>query len=160
MLGESPTRWTCPGHFPPAGDANQLTIRTACRPWHDSGGHFLTLYICNDYWSLLDPLHDLPHPPVGMQTKLHSALRKSFISRNLPVPPLPQYKQSPRIDIQMDAPLPLWSCGTIAMCTTLHLLLGVSHPHELYESYTTKAHMLSLHRALLEWLIVGTPHAL
>ena len=23
-------------------------IPTACGPWHDGAGHFLTLYICND----------------------------------------------------------------------------------------------------------------
>jgi hypothetical protein len=46
------------------------------------------------------------------------------------------------------------------MCTTLHFLLGDRHPHELRTSHTTRAHMLVIHRALLEWLITGAPPAL
>ena len=42
------------------------------------------------------------------------------------------------------------------MCTTLHLLLGDRHPHELSVQHSTKTHMLALHRALSEWLVVGT----
>jgi len=104
FLGEVPTRWTRPRHFSDADGAQQLTIPTACGPWHDGAGHFLTPYICNDYWSLMEPLRDLPHPPFGMQSRLHSALSKSFRARNLPVPTLPQYKQTPRIAIRQDAP--------------------------------------------------------
>ena len=140
--------------------AQQLSILTACRPWHNGAGHFLTVYMCNDYWSLIDPLRDLPHFPFGMQSKLHTALSESFRARNLPLSTLYQYKQSPRIAIQQDAPRPAWLCGTISMCTTLHLLLGVRHTHELRELYITITHMLTLHRALLEWLITGTPPTL
>ncbi len=43
------------------------------------------------------------------------------------------------------------------MCTTLHLLLGDWHPHELPDHHITRTHMLTIHRALLEWLIAGTP---
>ena len=46
------------------------------------------------------------------------------------------------------------------MCTTLHLLLKGRHPHELYGQYITRDHMRTLHRALIEWLILGTPPAL
>jgi hypothetical protein len=136
--------------------AQLLTIPTACGPWHDGEGHFFTRYICNDYGSLMDPLRGLPYPPSGMQAKLHSALSESFHAQNIPVPTLPQYMQTPRLASQQDAQQPAWSCGTIAMCTTLHLLLGDHHPHELRELYITKTHMLTLHRALLECHILGT----
>jgi hypothetical protein len=95
-----------------------------------------------------------------MQTKLHYAISESFTARNLPVPPLPHYMQTPRIAIQLNTPQPLWSCGTIAMCTTLHLLLGDRHPRDLCTLYTTTTHMLTLHIALFEWLIESTPPAL
>ena len=92
-----------------------------------------------------------------MQHKPHRALRESFTSRNLPIPPLPRYRQLPRIAIQRDAPRPLWSCGTFAMSTTLHLLLGGLPPHTLPTQFITREHMLTLHKALLEWLIQGRP---
>ena len=62
----------------------------ACGPWHDGAGHFLTFYLCADYWSLLDPLVDRPYTPHGMQSKVHRALPESFRTRNflIPDPPL------------------------------------------------------------------------
>ena len=43
------------------------------------------------------------------------------------------------------------------MSTTLHLLLGGRSPHSLPTNYIIRKHMMALHRALLEWLILGTP---
>ena len=43
------------------------------------------------------------------------------------------------------------------MCTTLNLLLGDRHAHELPRQYITREQMLTLHMALLKWLILGTP---
>jgi len=74
--------------------------------------------------------------------------------------PLPSYRQLPRIAIQHDAPRPNWSCGTIAMCTTLHLLLGNSRPHALPTMHISRDYMHSLHKALLAWLLTGTPPTL
>ena len=99
VLGETPARWTRPRHFPDARRAQQFPFPTACGLWHDGAGFFLTLYICTDYWSLMDPLRDLPYLPFSMQYKLHTALSESFRVRNLLVPTLPQYRQSPRIAI-------------------------------------------------------------
>ena len=104
---------------------------------------------------IIDPLEeDLPEPP-RMQLRLQRALRESFISRNLPISPLPAYRRLPKIAVQRDAPRPLWSCGTIAMSTTLHLLLGGIPPHTLPTQFITRECMLTLHRALLEWMIQG-----
>ena len=43
------------------------------------------------------------------------------------------------------------------MLTTLHLLLGKRRPHELHALYISRDKMLHLHKALLAWLIRGTP---
>jgi hypothetical protein len=48
FMGEAPSRWTRMRYFPDTDSAHQLSIPTACGPWHDGAGHFLTLYICND----------------------------------------------------------------------------------------------------------------
>jgi hypothetical protein len=92
-----------------------------------------------------------------MQHRLHRALRESFTSRNLPIPPLPAYRQLPRIAIQRDAPRPLWSCGTFAVSTTCYLLLRGIAPHSFPIQFITREHIVAMHRALLEWLIQGNP---
>jgi hypothetical protein len=92
------------------------------------------------------------------ETQLHNALHESFISRGLHLPTLPQYIQVERIAVRNDPPLPAWSCGTFAMSTTLHLLLGDKHSHEMPPTSITRGHMLTLHNALLNWLLIGTPH--
>ena len=99
---------------------------------------------------------DLPEPP-RMQFRLNRALRESFTSCNLPIPPLPAYRRLPRIAVQRDAPMPLRSCGTFAMSTALHILLGGLPPHTLPTQFITREHMLTMHRALLEWLTQGRP---
>ena len=43
------------------------------------------------------------------------------------------------------------------MMTTLHLLLGQRRPHELPDNYLSQDCTLLLHKALLNWLIKGTP---
>ena len=87
-------------------------------------------------------------------------MRDFFHNQNLSIPDLPRYIQLPRIVVQRDAPRPAWSCGTFAMCNALHLVLGNKHPHELPGGYITGAHLKVLHRALLEWLLAGSPPAL
>jgi len=97
VLGEAPARWTHSRHFPEGGSLQPLSIPTACGPWHDGAGGFLTLYICKDYWSLMDSLRKLPHPSSCMQYNLHTAMCELFRARNLLAPTLPHYKQVPRI---------------------------------------------------------------
>ena len=113
--------------------------------------------MCPDYWSILDPLEAAAIAPARMQLHLHAALNESFHSRGLPTPPLPTFRSLPQIAIQRDSPRPPWSCGTFAMSTTLHILLEGTPPHFLTIQFITRDHMLTLHRALLEWLILGTP---
>ena len=113
--------------------------------------------MCPEYWSIINSTEEtLPEPP-HMKHKLHRSLRESFNSRDLPIPPLPSYRQLPGIAIQRDTPRPLWSCGAFSVSTTLHLLLGGIPPHSLPNQFITREHMMALHRALLDWLIQGNP---
>jgi hypothetical protein len=73
-------------------------------------------------------------------------------------PPLPCYRIVNRIAIQNDAPIPSWSCGTISILTLLHLtLIGSIRPDLIATNNTTRHQMLTLHQAILRWLIIGTP---
>ena len=112
--------------------------------------HFVTFYLCQEYWTILDPIYPAKASHPSLETQLHNALRDSFFLRGFPPPALPPYKRLKRIVIQDDAPLPAWSRGTFAMSTTLHLLLGDKHPHELPNGCITRKHMLALHKALLK----------
>jgi len=153
VIGRGTTRWKHSRHFPSHGVVNLPFFA----PWHTGEGHFVTFYIWGDCWSILDPLLNGMPPPPRMQYKLHRALREFFNYRNIPIPALTPYRQLPRIAIQRDASLPLWSCGTFVMPTTLHLLLGGLPPHSVMANYITREHMMSLHRALIEWLILAPP---
>ena len=70
---------------------------------------------------------------------------------------LPVYRRVNRISIQNDSPLPSWSCGTIALLTTIHLTLGNTRPDRIATNSITRHQMLTLHQAILRWLIIGTP---
>ena len=117
--------------------------------------HFVTFYMCEEYWSTIDPLLNGMPPSPRMQYKLLRALNESFNSHHIPFPALPPYRQLPRIAIQRDAPLPLRSCGIFAMSTTLHLLLGGRRPHSPPTNYITRADMMVLNMALLELLVLA-----
>jgi hypothetical protein len=43
------------------------------------------------------------------------------------------------------------------MSTIFHLLLGDKHPHDMPPKCITRRHMFALHKALLKWLLIGTP---
>ena len=75
VLSEAPSRQPRMWNFSDTENTQPFLIPIVCGPWHDGALHFLTLYICNDYWlSLFNPLRDLLDPPPGMQSKLHTAL--------------------------------------------------------------------------------------
>ena len=65
-MGEAPSRWTRPHHFPPQGDPDAATIPTCCGPWHNGADHFVTFYMCPEYWSILDPLEGATIAPTHM----------------------------------------------------------------------------------------------
>ena len=112
------------------------------------------------YWSILNPLEGATVAPSRMKRQLHDALHESFHFRGLPTPPLPTFRSLPQIAIQRDNPRSLWSCGTFAMSTTLHILSGGTPPHSLPTQFITRDDMMALHRALLGWLILGIPQPL
>ncbi len=55
-MGEASTRWTRPRHFPPRETNTHTAVYICCGPSHDEPGHFVILYMCVDYSTLLDPL--------------------------------------------------------------------------------------------------------
>ena len=94
-LGEAPTRLNRARHFPPPGEPTHTSIPTCCGPRHNGRGHFITFYLCQCYWAIIDLREeDLPEPP-RVQFRLHRALRESFTSRNLPIPATPDLSKAP-----------------------------------------------------------------
>jgi hypothetical protein len=66
-LGEAPTRWTRSSHFPSPGVTSPSPgFPTCCGPWHNGEGHFVILFMCADYWTILDPLTDYMPTPTRM----------------------------------------------------------------------------------------------
>ena len=111
--------------------------------------HFVVVYICREYWTGLDPLHDHPRPPGWItQANVHRSLRRFYQNRDREVPHLPQYRQLPRISIQDDQPHQ-WSCGTIALLTLIHIILGAPPPHVIPDNNITQLHTYRFHQTLL-----------
>jgi hypothetical protein len=87
-------------------------------------------------------------------------IKKSYELKGMEVPKIPTYKKFNRICIQKYSPFLNWSCGTIAILTTLHLVLGCKRPHEIMQckpKSIPRKHMLNLHKSPLKWLFHGTP---
>jgi len=154
---EAPTTQTRSRHFPPHETDLRPAIFTCCGPYIYGAGHFVTFYMSEDCWYIPNPLPECLTRPLSMHYKLHRALREYFNSRNRPIPIYPTYRQLPRITAQWDAPLSSWSCGAFAMFATLHFHLGGKSPNSLPAHYNTRDDLKVLHRALLEWLILGSP---
>ena len=90
LQGEAPHRWKTQRHFTsrdPSG--NPAAIPTCCGPWHNGANHFLTFYLCQDYWTLLDPLSPAPETRAVFEEQLHNALKESFFERGFAPPALP-----------------------------------------------------------------------
>jgi len=65
VTGEVPTPWSHPRHFSDREGGNLTHIPTACGAWYNGQNHFVTFYLCADYWSLMNPLMDIPCPHLG-----------------------------------------------------------------------------------------------
>jgi hypothetical protein len=157
-LGEAPQRWTRSRHvITRAPYEDPSVLPTSCGPWHNGSNHFVTFCRCPDYWTILDPLYPVRNSYPTQETHLHCAITKSYVARGVLSPTLLPYKKMHRIATQDGSPLLPWACGTFAMSTTLHLLLGDNHPHAMLSQSITREHMLALHTAMLKWLLTGTP---
>ena len=160
LIGEVPWKWSSDRHF-----SNEkrykgpLDIRCICGPWYRHG-HFVTFVLCPEYWTFLDPLSDESVIETILHENVKNAFKQSYELNGMEVPNIPTYKQFKRFCIQKDFPLDNWSCGTIYILTTLHLVLGCKRPHEtmLWKPKSiTRKHILNLHKALLKCLLHGTP---
>ena len=125
--------------------------------------HFTVIYICPQYWTILDPLYPLRSPPPHTPTKhIHAAISEFYNIKGLPTPPLPPFRSITRIAIQNDVPQSPWSCGTYAALTVLHFLLGAPHPHTIPPESITKMMAYNFHETLQSWHLTGStpdPHS-
>ena len=161
--GKPPNDWNLTRSFNPQ-TPGPLHMPYFCGIRHNGTNHFVVYYICPEFWTILDPLlirtsRILTHSRTTTPLGAHSTLRKQRHPPPPPPPPpppLPPYCTTHRIGIQDDAPLSPWSCGTWAVLTSLHLLLGDYNPSQIPPNALTNQMMLNLHQALLKWLLLGT----
>jgi len=134
-----------------------LHAPSLCGTWHNEANHFVVFYLCPEFWTMIDPLNNFPNPSFTMSTNIAIALDTTYLHHNRPVPPLPPFWRVNRIAMQADSPFAPWSCGTIAMLTTLHLTLGHIRPDNINTASISRRQYLTFHQSLLHWLILGTP---
>jgi hypothetical protein len=128
-----------------------------CGVWYNGATHFVVFYLCPDYLTIIDPLHSFTTPTQELTNNISTALATTYLHHKMPVTHLPPFCKVNRIAIQNDSPLTSWSCGTIAILTTLHLTLGRIRPDNINTGNITKRHIFIFHQALIRWLILGTP---
>ena len=152
---EPPQRWLHP-------NSNFYTSRNCTAPLDAPllgvlhlSNHFVTIYICREYWTVSDPLDHTPsrtHPIPVWEDNLHTALTVVYRSLNIP-PVLPPYLPLPTpLSTQSDRH-GAWSCGTHAMLTSLHILMGTP-PHS-FPTTLSQTQVNHFHTDLLSWLLHG-----
>jgi len=157
LTGNVPGKWSSTRHF--RSDKRYLgplEVPCICGPWYRHS-HFVTFVLCPKYWTFLDPLTDESVIEPSVHENVEKAINATYEFKGMEVPIIPRYKQFKRICIQNDSPLHQWSCGHFALLTTLHLVLGSKLPHEIRENSISRKQMLNLQKALLTWLLHGTP---
>jgi len=128
LTGEVPGKRSSDKHF-----SNEkrykgpLDARCICGSWYRHG-NFVTFALCPEYWTFLDTLTDEYVIGPIVRENVKNVLKQSYELKGMEVPIIPTYKPFKRICIQKDSPLPKWSCGTIAILMTLHLVLGCKRP--------------------------------
>jgi hypothetical protein len=157
MNGDVPGKWKSNRHFGIDKEyKGPLDVTFICGPWHRHG-HFVTFVLCSQYWTILDPLTDASVIDPIIEQNVQNSIKLSYESKGIQAPKLPGYRQFKRICIQEDQPLGHWSCGTFALLTTLHILLGYKLPHQIPPNSISRDHMMNLHKGLLKWLLLGIP---
>ena len=66
LHGNIPDKWGHTSRCPFAPHSGPLDEPYLCGIWHDGDNHFVVIYICKHYWSILDPLHAQATVPPGM----------------------------------------------------------------------------------------------
>ena len=156
--GEPPSNWTSRHQFGSTSThLGPLHAPSMNGIWYNGYQHYVVFYTYPDYWTILDPLTDNYIPDRNTIANVTRAISNTYQHHHEQCPPLSCYRRVRRIAIQNDAPLPPWSCGTIAILTLLHLTLGNIRPNRIDTNNITRQQMLTLHQAILHWLIIGTP---
>ena len=158
LVGKAPGRWMSDRHF---GNHNEysgpLDIPFICGPWCIDGMHFVVFFLCQNYWTILDPATESPDTQPCMQDFLKEALSEAYLSKKLLLPEIPCFQPFPRLAVQQDHPYKPWSCGTFAMLTTLHIILGQKRPDQIPGKSISRKNMLNFHASLLVWVLHGKP---
>ena len=154
--GKAPDKWTKERHF----GKNRMFLGPLhapfiCGPWYNGDGHFITFYLCKDYWTLLDPLYEDSSLEEIMHENVSKALSEAYKSDHNTSPLIPMFRKVHKLATQKDHPYRAWSCGTFAMLTCIHLVLGNKKPDEMPENCISRQNMENFHAALLEWLLNG-----
>jgi hypothetical protein len=153
-----PSSWTSQRHFGPTKPhLGPLRALSLCGVWHNGADHFVVFYMCPEFWTIIDPLRNFTSPTHSMTNHISTAIATIYMHHNPPVPHLPPFHMVNRIATQNDFPLAAWSCGTIAILTTLYLTLGQIRPDIINTDIINRRHILIFHQTLLQWLILGTP---
>ena len=133
--GLPPSTWTSHKHCGPTqrclGPLRAPSLRGA---WHHGAKYFVVFYLHPEIWTIIYPLNNFTIPSFIMSTIIATALATIYLHNDLPAPPLPLFRRVNRIGIQTDSPLAPWSCGSIAMLTTLNLTLGHNRPDNMNTS--------------------------
>ena len=156
--GHMPDEWKSQRHFGRDKEhPGPLHIPCVTGIWHNGDNHFVVVYICPTYWTIIDPLYDHPNTRSTMNANIRSALHKAYNTKGLPTPCLPNYRPIHKIASQNDGRSGAWSCGTYAMLTTLHIILSDTRPDQLQPNSISRRNMSNFHEALLHWYILGIP---
>ena len=156
--GHMPDEWKSQRHFGRDKEhPGPLHIPRVTGIWHNGDNHFVVVYICPTYWTIIDPLYDHPNTRSTMNANIRSALHKAYNTKGLPRPSLPNYRPIHKIATQNDGMSGAWSCGTYAMLTTLHIVLSDKRPDQLQPNSISRGNMTNFHEALLHWYILGIP---
>jgi hypothetical protein len=121
-----------------------------CEIWHNGADHFLVFYLCVDFLTIIDPLHNFTTPTTTMTNNLATTLATTFLHHNLPALSTPSFRSLNRLVIQNDVlHATTWLCGTIAILRTFHLALGQIRRVKIHGDNIRKRHVLTSHQSLL-----------
>ena len=147
--GLSPSSWTSPRHFDPTQRyIGSLHAPSICGVRPNGHNHFVVFYICPDFRTITDPLHNVTFPNLKMTNIIGTTLAVTYLHHGLPIPPPHPFKRVYRIAIQNDSLQAPWPCETIAILTTLHLTLGHIRPDKIHTASIHRRQYLTFHQSV------------
>jgi hypothetical protein len=75
-----------------------------CGVWHNGADHFVVFYLYPEFWTIIDPPHNVTSPDPFIAFNIATSLTTTNLHHNLPVPPLLFFRRVTRIALQNDFP--------------------------------------------------------